>query len=231
MQSVWGSEAYKNLSVPALTADYNDKMGGVDIADQRRTYYATQLKVARNWMPLFFWLLHTTVINAYIIGHELYGKHWAYKKHLRWKWHEDLAWELVQEGFHELNPQQAQEQAPYPNPPGPSQATGTSRPATQATPLGNTKNSRQHGYISKYYELPLCRKQVGRHILKHMGKERLCVFCCYLKSSLISSEARTRLLSHPQAPRFNKISQSSYQCMHCQLYLCKDFCFSEVHNL
>jgi len=82
VQSVWGSEADKNLSVPALTADYNDKMGGVDIADQRTTYYATQLRVARNWMPLFFWLLDTTVINAYIVGHELYGKHRAYKKHM-----------------------------------------------------------------------------------------------------------------------------------------------------
>ena len=91
VQSVQGSEAYKNLSVPALTADYNDKMGGVDIADQQRTHYVTQLRVARNWMPLFFWLLDTTVINTYIIGHELYGKHWLYKKHLRWKWHEYLA--------------------------------------------------------------------------------------------------------------------------------------------
>ena len=33
VQGVWGPQAHRNLSVPALTADYNDKMGGVDIAD------------------------------------------------------------------------------------------------------------------------------------------------------------------------------------------------------
>ena len=218
-------------------------MGGVDIADQRRAYYATQLRVARNWMPLFFWLLDTTVINAHIIGQELYGKHQAYKKHLRWKWHEDLAWELVQEGFHELNPQHSPEREAY-HPNASSQANRSSRPESsysgsfypgsscpRTTQSVNTKKSRQHGYVSKYYELPLCRKQVRRHILKHMGKERLSIFCHYLKSTLISSEVRTCLLSHPQAPRFSKTRQSSYQCMHCQLYLCKDFCFSEFHKL
>jgi len=54
-------------------------------------------------MPNFFLLLDTTAINAYIIGHELYENNWAYKKHLPGKWHQDLAWELVPEAFHELN--------------------------------------------------------------------------------------------------------------------------------
>ncbi|RPA99152.1 hypothetical protein L873DRAFT_1684725 [Choiromyces venosus 120613-1] len=82
--------------------------GGVDIANQYRTYYATQLQVTQNWMPLFFWLLNTTVINVHIITHELHPTHRAYKKDLCWKWNEDLAWELVKEGFSELNPEHMQ---------------------------------------------------------------------------------------------------------------------------
>jgi len=42
--------------------------GGVDIADQRRSYYYTQLRVCRNWLPLFFWLLDTTVINSFLLA-------------------------------------------------------------------------------------------------------------------------------------------------------------------
>ena len=47
--------------------DYNHHMGGVDIADQRRGYYCTQLTTCRNWMPLFFWLLDTVIVNSYLL--------------------------------------------------------------------------------------------------------------------------------------------------------------------
>lgn len=43
-------------------------MGGVDIAYQRRSYYYTQLRVCRNWLPLFFWLLDTAVINSFLLA-------------------------------------------------------------------------------------------------------------------------------------------------------------------
>jgi len=227
VQGVWGPQAHRNLSVPALTADYNDNMGGVDIADQCRTYYATQLRVARNWMPLFFWLLDTTVINAYIIAHELYPTHQAYKKDLRWKWHEDLAWELVKEGYYELNPEHARYRETNPH----ASPNGSSCPGS--IPTGNSHESRRKGYVSKYYELSVCRKQPVKHALQHAGKERLCVFCRYLRtpSPLLSPELRNTLISHPQAPRHNKTRQSSYQCSYCQLFLCKEFCFSHFHDL
>lgn len=42
-------------------------MRGVDIADQRRSYWPTQLRVSRNWLPLFFWCLDTAIVNAFIL--------------------------------------------------------------------------------------------------------------------------------------------------------------------
>ena len=42
-------------------------MGGVDIADQLRSYYDTQLTSFRAWRPMLFWAYHTMVTNAYII--------------------------------------------------------------------------------------------------------------------------------------------------------------------
>lgn len=51
-----------------LAIDYNHKMNSVDIADQYRSYYSTQQRVARVWMPIFFWLLDTTVINSWTLA-------------------------------------------------------------------------------------------------------------------------------------------------------------------
>ncbi|PWW76547.1 hypothetical protein C7212DRAFT_295130 [Tuber magnatum] len=49
-------------------------MRGVDIADQRRSYYSTQLRVVRTWMPLFFWLLDTSIINSFLITQQHMGE-------------------------------------------------------------------------------------------------------------------------------------------------------------
>ena len=32
-----------------------------------RSYYYTQLATRRSWMPLFYWLLDTAIVNSYII--------------------------------------------------------------------------------------------------------------------------------------------------------------------
>jgi hypothetical protein len=55
------------LLIPVLVDMYNLFMGGVDIADQRRSYWPTQLRVSRNWLPLFFWYLETAIVNAFIL--------------------------------------------------------------------------------------------------------------------------------------------------------------------
>lgn len=64
----WGDQAIKEMRIPLLSVNYNDYMGGVDIADQRRSYYNTQLRVCRNWLPLFFWLLDTAIINSFLLA-------------------------------------------------------------------------------------------------------------------------------------------------------------------
>ena len=55
------------MRIPLLSVNYNDYMRCVDIADQRRSYYYTQVCVCRNWLPLFFWLLDTAVINSFLL--------------------------------------------------------------------------------------------------------------------------------------------------------------------
>ena len=48
IDQVWGELRVHELALPTATVDYNMHMGGVDIADQRRSYYSTQLRVVRN---------------------------------------------------------------------------------------------------------------------------------------------------------------------------------------
>jgi hypothetical protein len=40
-------------------------MGGVDIADQLRAGFSTQQRGVKPWRPLFYWLLDSTIINAF----------------------------------------------------------------------------------------------------------------------------------------------------------------------
>jgi hypothetical protein len=40
-------------------------MGGVDIADQLRAGFSTQQRGFKPWRPLFYWLLDSTIINAF----------------------------------------------------------------------------------------------------------------------------------------------------------------------
>jgi len=64
-------EYRKLLPIPEMIDDYNQFMGGVDIADQLRSNYPTHQKSQRTWLPLWFWALDTTVSNCYVINKHL----------------------------------------------------------------------------------------------------------------------------------------------------------------
>jgi hypothetical protein len=56
------------LPIPGAIDDYNHHMGGVDIADQLRAGFSTQQRGVKPWRPLFYWLLDTTITNAFRIS-------------------------------------------------------------------------------------------------------------------------------------------------------------------
>ncbi|KAF9962824.1 hypothetical protein BGZ65_007774, partial [Modicella reniformis] len=66
IQELYGNDGRKMMSIPRVVDDYHHHMGGVDTADQLRQYYTVQMRKSRTWMPLFLWLLDTS-INAYIM--------------------------------------------------------------------------------------------------------------------------------------------------------------------
>jgi len=63
------------LPIPGAIDDYNHYMGGVDIADQLRAGFSTQQRGVKPWRPLFYWLLDSTIINAFrLLEHQRKSK-------------------------------------------------------------------------------------------------------------------------------------------------------------
>lgn len=233
VMSTWGNSSVCKLRMPRFSIDYNDHMGGVDIADQRRSYYYTQLRVCRNWMPIFFWLLDTSIINAFFLAHDSImqnhivandnggtrklEKIWAEQGFFRIR----LAWNLVTEGFNRINPNYAasiQMLTPKPTP------VGNQRNCPGALPKGNNSHSRRNGYVGKHFQLSPARKVPGNHTLQR-GKKRMCLMCRYLSKD----PNRSELFQRTDGPQ-GKVHYTNFECAHCQVPLCK-FCIKLYHGL
>lgn len=70
-REAFGDAEEKEMPIPRCIDDYNQHMGGVDIADQLRSYYDTQLTSFRTWWPMLFWVFDTMVTNAYFIFRDM----------------------------------------------------------------------------------------------------------------------------------------------------------------
>jgi hypothetical protein len=53
------------LPIPSAIDDYNHYIDRVDIADQLQAGFSTQQRRVKPWRPLFYWLLDSTIINAF----------------------------------------------------------------------------------------------------------------------------------------------------------------------
>ena len=71
VRAVFNQEPTKELQIPRFIDDYNQYMGGVDLANQFRESYETHKATQRNWWPLFYWLIDVACINAYRL-HQLH---------------------------------------------------------------------------------------------------------------------------------------------------------------
>ena len=61
------------VSRPYEIERYNSGMGGVDLSDQRISYYHPDLKCHRNWIPMFLQIMSIVRNNAYIVYCEHFG--------------------------------------------------------------------------------------------------------------------------------------------------------------
>ena len=186
--------------------DYNQFMGGVDIADQLRSNYPTHQKSRRTWLPLWFWALDTTITNSYVIGSHFISKTAASSSsrltHKAFRLL--LARSLIQSGWLMIHP-----------------------------PLqGPTPHYRSH--ITLHTTLPpfLFRTHGDHHQDHQPNMSRSCWYCCYKtihgdqKKPLVPAWERASVLAQM------KISQTGVWCSLCDLPLCKtQNCFHDFHTV
>ena len=65
VREAFGNNPVKELPIPCFIDDYNQNMGGVDLANQFREAYETHKPSFRNWWPLFYWLIDLACVNGY----------------------------------------------------------------------------------------------------------------------------------------------------------------------
>ena len=57
----------KRIKKPLVVHQYNQNMGGVDIADQYGVYYKFGRRCVKWWRKYMFWLLEVAMVNSYIL--------------------------------------------------------------------------------------------------------------------------------------------------------------------
>ncbi|KAA8914249.1 hypothetical protein FN846DRAFT_670514 [Sphaerosporella brunnea] len=192
-------------------------MGGVDIADQRRSYCSIKLRTVRNWLAIFFWLLDTAIINAYIICQETFkgSKIQFLEDHRRFRIR--LAWNLMMERASQINARWMEEVSTQRN------LAHHGRYCPGAKPSGNTTQSRVKRYVSKKFELSPLRKSPGHHQITRLSARtsNSSVFCrfCVKQKHLLEVQ---RVLA--KMPKPGKKGQTAYGCSTCNVFLYKDFC-------
>jgi hypothetical protein len=69
IKQIFGVESVKKMTVPSVTADYNDLMGAVDIGDQLRASEGLDHRVRKgNWRALAWsFLLETCLVNSFLL--------------------------------------------------------------------------------------------------------------------------------------------------------------------
>ena len=60
----------QDIKCPSMIVNYNKNMGGVDLADQNRSYYKMGRHAKKYWKALFWYVLDTCIINSYVIYKE-----------------------------------------------------------------------------------------------------------------------------------------------------------------
>ena len=77
---VWGNNGRQKIKIPTVIDDYNHWMGGVDLADQRISYYHPNLRSYRNWIPMFLQIISLVRNNSYLVYRANTEKPMSYKE-------------------------------------------------------------------------------------------------------------------------------------------------------
>ena len=212
VREMFGNNSRKNLKIPRVINDYNHYMGGVDIADQLRSYNSTQLTSNRNWMPLFFWILDIVLVNSY----KLAGLNGWTKSQVAFR--KKLLWSLIRiaEGGREGEEEEEEEEEKEEEEEEEEKEEEEEEEEIQIKPstkkIRITRNSTAD-------DLPAVRLKVGNHFPIYNAQRKTCVWCNWQ----VKKEGKNI-----------DIPRSFISCKLCNAHLCMSKthnCFEDFHTL
>jgi len=163
----------KELDIPVIVDAYNQHKVGVDVADQYRIYFDTQLISRRNWYPHLYWIQQTARINSLEMYRHLPAKTERTVDHMYF--HLLIVCDLLQAG----SPSSMKTSSRIP----PSQQITRSASTTQS-PLPRLPNR----LVTNHTPLPIHRKVPGMHSLLWMENRVECFLCRWRRSQGGSGE-------------------------------------------
>ena len=178
------------LPIPGQIDDYNHHMGGVDIADQLRAKFANWPRGVKPWKPLLYWLLGTSMTNAYIL--------WNHGRKARL----GLAKDNLRSGHRAFYESVIQALLVEPIAGPTAGPTAEHRPKPRPT----------------YKSLP--QAQLTRPIEVHKRVRRTvtnCYFCKYLEG--LKKKAQEAQITF-NMPNLQSSCYTKYSCSHCSIALC-----------
>ena len=212
VHSVFQEESRKVLPIPECIDDYNYNMGVVDIADQLSSYYSTQQPSQRNWLPLFYWLLDTSLVNAYRIQGMMNPHQRLRSEHFHFR--SDVADELILYGIH------LTEQATSPISSSPLSSLSIPLPRELKVLYISRSNTSANRFPPKKSKPTLVAfPPRSAHSLEQRPTRLLCILCRWQRSQvLLILEAI-------------KVKSVNLGCCECNVTLCRDifFLFHDIH--
>jgi len=188
-----------------MVDDYNHHMGGVDTADQLRSYNSTQLRARRNWMPLFFWLLDIALVNSFILAKlkNQTKSPVAFRRR--------LLWELIDMA-------KGEEKMAIPIQPPRKKIRITKKSTADA--LQPPRKKIRITKKSTADDLPAIRLKDGKHTPLNNHQRKICVWCNFKAND--DGDNRFRAF------------ETNVSCKLCNVYLCFNGnrnCFEDFHTL
>src|SRR5215213_743385 len=202
VRAVFGNASKKSLPIPVVIDDYNHFIGGVDIADQLRGYYGTQLPVRRTWMPLFFWLLDTAIINSYLILKQSNAN--ISQKDFRIQ----LVWDLIKAGIEKEKKPHTRSQVDE---------------LTDKFKFIQVDPTKKQQYVTANFELPLERLTPDGHLPEWREERSSCIWCKYVtkkeqkKAEKYPSQSQLYCIKCNVALCCNKNRSSCFKDYHTQI--------------
>ncbi len=207
---VWGKNPTAHIRIPQMIDDYNHWMGGVDRCDQLISYYRTNFRCRRTWMPIFLHCIDIMRVNCFVII-----KHWANLKKQKPPEQKDFLMNFIAA----LNVRATSMTF---------QSTRTRRTLSEeetnfTTPPSSRGNKRRR-MCSVSPQLPARRFTGTREnhcvVVKQEGTQLQCIYCVYLH--------KKQRIEEPDQPDL-PIRRVRRMCHWCQEYLCKEH-FGTFHG-